>query len=87
MSDGNSQTDGQPTNTVSAPTVMSSLEPGAFGVMECTSPIESGAPDGPAMNTLSGPEGSITVERHPLRIMPVAQPAQDTAGLRDDGAR
>ena len=87
MTEGNSQTDGKPTNdNVSAPTVMSSLGAGSHGVQEITSPVVSGGPGAPAQAALPAPDGSaIPLHHHPLRIMNDTPPAQDSAGARDKG--
>ena len=84
MSDGNNMTDGQPTKQVSTNgNILQPLAPGAFGVMQTTHPIVAGTPSEPTIQVLTGPEGAIAVECHPLRVMPVAVPGQDNPGIQD----
>lgn len=87
MSDGNSQSDGNPAG-LSAPEIMSHVG----GPFEPTTQVINdpfNAVD-PFMShpvPMSGPEGNIVVQTHKIHDIPVAEPAQDIAGVRDAGSQ
>jgi hypothetical protein len=77
MSEGNSQTDGQPTQAASAPDIMAPIGAGAFGVQITTTDVVGGMGNVKTV-TLNDPDGQpFFAEHHQLGVMSVGAVTQD----------
>jgi hypothetical protein len=77
MADGNSMTDGQPTQKTSTSHIMDPLGAGAFGVQITTTDIVGGMGNVQSVQ-LTAPDGtSIFAEHHQIGMLPAAMPGQD----------
>lgn len=88
MSDGNSNSDGTPQG-LSAPTIMSHVggpfEPTTNVIDDPFNVVDPFMSHPIAMS--AGTEGNIVVQAHKIHDIPVVEPAQDMAGVRDAGSQ